>query len=169
MWQANCVRATPWNELELNEPVQFGHGFVAHFPISVQAKHFVLGLVDHQDVGSHLALRKAVILKLKPRINVENAAQTILVLVAFTSLNLVCGFLRATLLRFRAGADVADVAVQASFDAVVEFPLGDVLNLRNTLCGIEVCGGKGQQDVVNGNKFGAGAAKLFIKPQLEVL
>ncbi len=75
--QANCIRATPRNELVFNDPVKFLAGFVAFFPVSIQTKKFTVQFVQHQDVRGGRTIGFGVILEVQPCIGVINPTQSI--------------------------------------------------------------------------------------------
>ena len=169
LWQADSVGTAPWDELELDHPVHFGHGVVAFFPVTVQAHHFGRQVVDHHDVRGRLALGDGVVFQLQPCVDVVQAAQAVLVVILGLALDLVGGLLgrRHVGVHSRTGQD--GVAVQARGHAALVIPVGDVIHLGEALGGVEVACGVGQQDVVDWQELGAGALLLLVVPELEVL
>ena len=57
MRKTNRIGTSPWDEFELDNPVELGHLLVALFPIPVQTHDLVVEFVDHQNVGGQLAFR----------------------------------------------------------------------------------------------------------------
>ena len=169
MRQANGVGATPWDELELDDPVQFGQGFVTLFPVAVQADDLVVEVVDHHDVRGALALAVRVLFKRQPCVDVVHAAQAVLAVLVLTALDLVVGLLGGCLLRLHGRTHRVDVAIQATGHALIELPLGDVLHLSGALRGVEVGRCERQQDVVDGDELGAGAALGVVVPEFQEL
>ena len=113
MWHTDGIGTAPWNELVLDHPVEFFHGFIAFFPVSVQTNHFTVDFIHHQDVRRHLTLGIAVIIKLKVGVNVENTAHTVNVFLCFTSFDLVVGFFWPGWLWFQAHTGQTDVTIKA--------------------------------------------------------
>ena len=98
-----------------------------------------------------------------------HTAQTVFTVLKLLTLNLGVCLLGGGLLRLGGGADKIDVAVQTTVNPLLELPLADVLLFGHPLRGVEVGGGEGKQDVVNGNEFGARSALLVVVPQLHKL
>ena len=169
MRQANRIRATPRDELKLDDPVQLGHRVVALFPVPVQANDLRVQLVDHQDVRSRLALRPRVVFQLKVRIAVVNATQAIDILATLTAFDLVVRLLRACRLRIHAGTDQVHILVQPAINTRTELVLGNVLHLSRTLRRVEVRSSKRQQNVVNRHELRARTLLLLVVPHLHVL
>ena len=131
--QANSVGSAPWDELEFDHPVQFGHGVVALFPVTVQANDFGLHLVDHQDVRGRFTLGTGVVFQFQPCVDVENPADAVFVVLKLLALDLFVGFFGVGLLWLNGSLDVVGVPVQARGDTALEFPVRDVLHLGHTL------------------------------------
>ena len=142
MWQANGVGTTPRDELELHDPIEFGHGFVALFPISVETDHFVLQLINHQDVRGDLTLGILVFLNLKEGIDVINAANPVFVLIRSLTFDLVIGLFRGGFLRIGSRTDHTDVPIETGSNTALKFVGGNVLNLSHPLSGVEISRGE---------------------------
>ena len=99
MRQSNRISTSPWDELELYDPVQLGHGLVCLFPVAVQANDFIVELVHHEDVWGHLAFAVLVLFQLKVGVDVIDLAQSIFVVFPLTAFNLVVGLFRLGLVR----------------------------------------------------------------------
>ena len=169
MGQANCISTTPWDELELHDPVQLGHSLVLLLPIAIQANYLKVDLVNHQDVGGCFSLGLLVVFQLQVAVDVIDLAKTVLVVFKLLTLNLVVGLLNFVLLKGLAGFDVADIAVHPSSDAALKLIGGDLVNFSRTLGGVEVGGRKGQDHPVDWQELHAWTLLLLIKPQLEIL
>ena len=164
--QADGKHAAPWDELELDDPIQLGHRVVALLPVAVEPDYLVGLLVHHHDVRGHLPLGMLVVFQLQPRVDVEDLAQPVLVVLELAPLDLVVGLLRVRLLGLLAGGDVRPVLVHPAGDAPVVLPLGDLVDLGGTLGGVEVAGRKRQDHPVDGQELQARAFLLLVVPQL---
>ena len=169
MRQANGIGATPWDELELNDPVQLGHGLVLLFPVAVQAHALVVEFVDHQDVRSHLALAVLVVFEFQVDVDVVDLAHAVVVVFPLLALDLVVGLLWFGGINFHGRLDQVDVLVHAVSDAALELPVGDLVHFGCALGGVEVAGSERQDHTVNWQELHAWAFLLLIKPQLEIL
>ena len=167
--QANGVSTAPWDELELDDPIQLGHRVVALFPVTVQADDLGALLVHHHDVRSHLTLGKFVVVKFQKCVDMVDLAQAVVVVLELLALDLVVGLLRAALLGLLAAGQVGAADVHAAGHAPVVFPLGDLVDLSRTLGGVEVGGRKGQDHPVDGQELHHGALLLLVVPELQKL
>ena len=169
MRQANGIGTAPWDELELNNPVQLGHRLVGLFPVAVQAHHLVVELVDHQDVRCHLALAVLVVFQLKVGVDVVDLTQTVFVVFVLLTFDLVVGLLDLALLNRTRGLHHVDVAVHTAGNTSIELPMSDLVYLSRTLGGVEVCCRERQDHSVDWQELNAWALLLLVEPQLEIL
>ena len=167
--QADGVSAAPWDELELDNPIELGHRVVALFPVTVQADDLGALLVHHHDVRSHLALGLLVVVKLQERVYVVDLAQAVVIVLELLALDLVVGLLRAALLGLLAAGQVEAADVHAAGHAPVVFPLGNLVDLGRALGGVEVGGRKGQDHAVDWQELHHGALLLLVVPDLQEL
>ena len=169
MRKTNRICSPPWNKFELNDPVQLGHGLVLLFPVAVQAHDLLADLVDHQDVGRHIAFGVAVVVQFQVGVDVVHLAQAVFVLFKLAAFNLVVGLLGFGLLDFHRGARQVHVDVHARGDAAIKLPVGDLVDFGCTFGGVEVGGRKGQDHPVDWQELHAWALLLLVVPELEVL
>ena len=161
--EADRVGAAPGHERELDNPVQLLAACVLGLPVAVQAQGLARGLVDADDVRLHA------VTEVQVGVNLEDGPQAVLVVAGvLAAFDLVVGDRGLAELDLVGRANV-NLGVHACLHAAVELGLGDVLNVRLALSGVEVGGRKRQVNVVDGNELGRRAIPLRGPHELQVL
>ena len=150
--------------------IQLGKSFISVLPVAVKSHHLTLVFVNHQDVWCSFSFSDLVAFELHEGLDVVNSTDAVDV-VAFrvTTFDLVVCLFGFCFLG-HLGRDVCvDVFVQPRLNSDFELFLRDVLELRDTLCGVEVASCERQVDVVDRHKLSAWALLSFVPPHLHVL
>ena len=142
-------------------------GLVFLIPVSVYRQDLARRLVNADDVGRG-AVR--VVLDVNVGVNLEDRPKAVLVVRGLAApLNLVVGHVHDGTLRLHARCAHVDLAIHARPNAGVEVQSREVLHMSAALGAVEIGGGEGQQQVVDGDKEELGAVLLLVPCDLEVL
>ena len=134
--QTDRVRTTPRDKREFDDRIDLGLQRIIRLPVTIQRETLTSRLVDRENVRLHAVAEVHICVDFK------DGTQSILIVVHLRSaFDLVVGRRRLREVDFTRRTEV-DISVHAGLYAAIVLELRNVLNMRLTLCRVEIRRGK---------------------------